>query len=692
MTGRDQVADGPLRRTTFNADAYALADDVRIALADRYTIERALGRGATAVVYLAHDHVRGEPVALKILHDQLTAAVSAARFLREVTIAQQLQHEHIVQVFDSGSANGRAYYTMRYVEGQTLRDKLQQQGQLAISDVVSIAGQIASALDYAHSRGVVHRDIKPANILVTERGVMVADFGIARAMFLASGESLTDSGYLVGTPEYMSPEQSAGDRHVDGRSDLYGLACVVYEMVAGEPPFTGPTVQAILARHIQEAPRSLRVVRPTVSPAFERAVTRALAKVPVDRFETAEELVRELKAAAAEMASGSYGAQLDRAPFSALARRSRLRRMAIAGLSGTLLLSVLAGVLLWGAGTLSPSAWLAYQRGGRALNAGSFALADSQFTAAAGADGEYRPALIWSALLHWWMRPNQMPSALLVDKLTHPATRRAALGPVDTTLLAGLAALADRRFDVACRIWSDTSAFARRNAAVQYSLGTCLRNDDVVVRDGSSRSGWKFRSSYDRAVRAYEQAFELQPSLLQGPGLRYLDELQELFRTSSARTREGKAVAPDTGQFRAYPELDRDTLAYVPYPRNTALGGAAPRSIADAVDNQRRRLHAVTRFFRAAAPTSAIAAEALAMALEMRADTTALDTLRVARGLANNSPDVLRIAASEVLLRIKYALPENLPALSLRSPRRIHYSQPIRQASEPSPVSSAVWL
>ena len=258
---------------------------LQAALGDRYRLERELGRGGMAVVYLATDLKHGRPVALKILRPELTPALGAERFAREITIAARLQHPHILGLHDSGEAAGMLYYAMPYVAGETLRARLRREIQLDIRDAGRIAGEVAQALAHAHGAGVVHRDIKPENILLGQGGnALVADFGIARALDAAGGEALTETGLSLGTPCYMSPEQAMGGRALDGRSDLYALGCLLYEMLAGEPPFTGPTGQAILARHAMDPVPSLRTVRPTVSAGLEAVITRALAKVPADRF------------------------------------------------------------------------------------------------------------------------------------------------------------------------------------------------------------------------------------------------------------------------------------------------------------------------------------------------------------------------------------------------------------------------
>jgi TolB-like protein len=267
-----------------------------VTVGSRYRIERELGRGGMATVYLARDLEQDRAVALKILHPDLAAALGPARFLREIQLTSLLDHPHILPVLDSGTSPDRLWYTMPYVEGESLRDRLQRRGQLGITEAVQIVAEAAGALDHAHERGVVHRDIKPENVLLSGDRVLVADFGIAKLLSTAEVEKLTQTGLSLGTPAYMSPEQAGGDSRLDGRSDVYALGCMLYELLIGEPPFGGLTARAVLARHAIDPVPSLRTVRSTVPPALEAAIIRALAKVPADRFETAGEFARALTA------------------------------------------------------------------------------------------------------------------------------------------------------------------------------------------------------------------------------------------------------------------------------------------------------------------------------------------------------------------------------------------------------------
>ncbi|HEX4931873.1 MAG TPA: protein kinase [Gemmatimonadaceae bacterium] len=268
------------------------------ALADRYRLVRELGAGGMATVFLAHDLRHERDVAIKVLHPDLGAALGADRFLAEIKVTARLQHPHILPLLDSGAADGLLYYVMPLVTGESLRARLERERQLPVADAVRLAREVAGALEHAHRQGIVHRDIKPENILLQDGAALVADFGIALAVQQAGGQRLTQTGLSLGTPQYMSPEQAMGERAIDARSDVYALGAVTYEMLAGEPPFTGPTVQAIVARLMSEEPRGLVAQRKAIPEPVEQAVLKALEKLPADRFASAAEFAAALDAPA----------------------------------------------------------------------------------------------------------------------------------------------------------------------------------------------------------------------------------------------------------------------------------------------------------------------------------------------------------------------------------------------------------
>ena len=290
------MGHGDSRPSAIDSRPRPLTIDQRLSasLADRYRVERELGRGGMATVYLAEDLKHQRQVALKVLRPELAALLGPERFLNEIRITAGLDHPHIVTLLDSGASDGLLWYVLPYIRGESLRARLNREKQLDVTVALTIAQQIASALDFAHQRGVIHRDVKPENILLHEGEAMLADFGIALAVKEAGGNRLTETGLSLGTPQYMSPEQATGDRTLDARSDVYSLGAVLYEMLAGEPPVTGPTAQAMIAKLMTERPTRLRVVRDTVPEGIDNAVAKALAKVPADRFASAEEFARVL--------------------------------------------------------------------------------------------------------------------------------------------------------------------------------------------------------------------------------------------------------------------------------------------------------------------------------------------------------------------------------------------------------------
>jgi serine/threonine-protein kinase len=311
------------------------------ALVDRYRIQRELGQGGMAVVYLAEDFRHGRQVAIKVLHPELSAVLGGDRFLAEIKVTASLQHPHILGLIDSGDADGLLYYVMPYVAGESLRVRLARERQLPVEEALRLSREVASALDYAHRKGVVHRDIKPENILLQDGAALVADFGIALAVHQAGGSRMTQTGMSLGTPAYMSPEQAMGEREIGPRSDVYALGAMTYEMLAGEPPFTGPNSQAIVAKVLTEPPPPLRPKRPTVPPAAEAAILTALQKLPADRWGSAHEFSDALAGAGAQRSQ-----PVPTVPIPA-ARASRAPRRGYLAWAGWVMAALGAGVAAW---------------------------------------------------------------------------------------------------------------------------------------------------------------------------------------------------------------------------------------------------------------------------------------------------------------------------------------------------------
>ena len=608
------------------------------ALGDRYEVLGEVGRGGMATVYRAHDHRMGRTVAIKVLHPQLAFLLGSERFRREVSIVGALQHPNIVPVYESEDHDGLLFFTMPLVDGETLRARLERETPLPLDEALGIAEEVAQALDHAHGHGIVHRDIKPENILLAGRRAVVADFGVARAITEAGEDRLTSAGIAVGTPAYMSPEQAAGAEHVDGRSDIYALGCVLYEMLSGEPPFTGPSAQAVLARQIQEPPRSLRVVRRTVSPALQQVVEKALAKLPADRYATA----------------GAFVAALDRA------RESPERRGPLTWLQRHRRVVFATLVLLVGLGLAARFgvSRSAYTEGMRAFDAWDLGRAQRLLRRAVAAD----PA---NARAHLWLAE----AAVLLGKpaeewraSAHSAVAFARHLPTgrDSALAMGLLAMADSQFPSACASYDTLLRRDSTDVIAWFGRGECQRRDRAVMPDRASATGWRFRSSYQAAVLAYQRALEIAPSLNFAFGAVAYEHLAQLLLAEPTLVRQGVALPPDTGLFIAYPALDRDSLLLVPH-RAASVAIHAPPTRAAAVAKGRALLKDLVTRWVAAFPRSPGAHAALARALELRGqlaeDATgrpaALTEIREARRLESDPTLGLRDALAEIRLELK---------------------------------------
>ncbi len=768
-------------------DLLASLQDV---LGERYQLEGELGHGGMATVYRALDRKLSRAVAIKVLPPEYALLVGSERFEREIRVAAALQHPNIVPLYDSGGSGELLYYIMPLIAGETLRERLERETQLPVEDALRIAREVADALAYAHAQGIVHRDIKPENILLASGRAMVADFGIARALSEIGGSRLTERGLAIGTPEYMSPEQAGGADQIDGRSDEYSLGCVLYEMLAGDPPFKGRTAQAVLARQIQERPPSLQVVRPTVSLELQRVIETALAKVPADRYVTATRFVAALEmapsvpgprrrrgavavAAAAAMVlagllwwrgfpswTGSVDAAADTSRYAilplehdasvatassedqllhdafarwggisvvdqfqvrdAMARRAggQLRSRdalqiarelgagryvraqvstlgdslrVVAGLydasrNGVLLeertvrvptdlsgadvvLDGLAQQLLFRgnvpgggshveAGTHSLPALQAYAQGQAAIQGWDLAAADSAFTTASTYDATYGQALLWLAVVRSW---RDLPAAAWQSAAERSGASPVALSARDRAMSEAMIALGRGETDRACARWRLLSRQAPHDFASWFSLGRCVSRDGAVVPDPASASGWRFRSSYQEGITAYERAFQLLPSIHRSLAGGSYAFVRKLLKTSGSQTRQGRAVPPDTMRFAAYPVWDGDTLAFVPYPQQVlfARPRPMPQTVALATRHQRERFRQIAIAWVSAFPRSPYALEALAVSLDMLGEPSALDTLRRARALATTREDSVRVAGAEIWMLVRTSTPSD---------------------------------
>jgi tRNA A-37 threonylcarbamoyl transferase component Bud32/tetratricopeptide (TPR) repeat protein len=750
------------------------------ALGGRYTLEREIGRGGMSIVYLARDLRHGRRVALKVLRPELAGALGPERFLLEIKVAAGLTHPHILPLFDSGVADGLLFYTMPYVEGESLRHRLLREGRLAVAEAVRIARDVADALSYAHGQNVVHRDIKPENILLEAGHPVVSDFGIARAISEADESRMTGTGIVVGTVEYMSPEQAGGEE-LDGRSDVYSLGCVLYEMLIGHTPTNrGASVSA---------------ERRDIPLDVEYAIEVALAKLPAERFATAREFaealgspettagsVRRSKmwrrwgaiAAVVALTLGAMGivllprlasAKLDASlyvvvPFGhrggaapALvngdqcelllsqafgrwtdvrladplrvhdARMRRGDQPMTLDEAKTLAKDVGAGMLVWGdvstvgdsiqvtaalydlrhggktvrdytvrihkdgnrleakfreladsillggvnavqlrpdvVGTDVLAAFYAYADGRDALAHWDLVSAERAFRAALESDPGYAQASLWLAHVEMWAdEPLADWQASTARALASPGR----LGSTDLALARALWALAIGQFPDACDRYRRIIAQQPADFVAWFGLGQCQSKDRAIERDATSPSGWRFRSSYHNAVQAYRRALQLIPSAHRAFG-QFTRLTDLIFFTEPNQFRGGFALTPDTQWYAAFPGLDHDTLAFVPYRWSDVLAGkpeATPATTAAAVAHNRAVLRDITTEWVRAFPNSPEANEALALVLESAGDLaeqrhseqSALGSVRRARAAAT-PVDRLRLAVIEVRLLLK---------------------------------------
>jgi tetratricopeptide (TPR) repeat protein len=579
-------------------------------LSDRYRIERELGHGGMATVYLARDLRHERQVAIKVLRPELAAAIGPERFLREIAITAQLDHPHILPLLDSGRAGPEPllYYVMPLVEGESLRDRLDRERQLSLGAAIQIAREVAGALSYAHSRGVIHRDIKPENILLADGHARVADFGIARAVGAADSRRLTETGIAIGTPAYMSPEQATGDQHVDARSDIYALGCVLYEMIAGEPPFDGPTPQAILARALTESPRPLGVIRPGLPRSLEAIIHRATARVPADRFQSGSQFEVELGRLADRITQGDE-------PVVGEMRPPR-RRLLLAGAGAVLLGAVLIGGILLrrkatppsGAAPPVPDTALValYQRGIRGYDrrtAAGVNDAIAAFSAAIQRDSSYSLARsgLAKALVRATERQFAIPgiswdSALRLAVISADAALATDSTSADAWLARALVARAIDPTDVAPAIRAALRALAldstRAPAWHALAMAQAEQGDLAAAKESWRRSvaiaptytqGLAFlalvhlwRREYDSAAVWADSAIAVDPN--------YFFGWMSLGEIETERRNFARASAAYAAAFRLSTDVERVTAM---------VGSAAVDARAGRVDSARTQMRAI---------------------------------------------------------------------------------------------------
>lgn len=642
--------------------------------AGRYEILRELGHGASAVVYLVHDQQHDREVALKVLSPDYASALGPARFLREIRLVSRLQHPYIVPVLDSGEADGWLYFVMPLLEGQPLRARMTREGELPVADAVRYATEIADALQHAHEHGVLHRDVKPENILLSGQHACLADFGIARALTPATGDEITSTGVIMGTPAYMSPEQATSEAHIDGRSDQYALACVLFEMLAGIPPFVGASEQSVIAQRFHHPAPRLSQYRPAVGRALEEAVARALQMAPADRFSSLGAFAEALRRAMETPSMEELRAVAVPHPT-----RPASRRRWMAGVGA----AIAAGAVVF-------TAWWNFTADGEALAAGSAASlisepdisngvvrdvfqkakadfaagrldsAEAKFKRAVDLDPTLALASLWQAQLIQW-RTDKTSAA----DWTVPARRallyRNRLSARDAHHASALVALGEDRFPEACSHFRDLVEEDPQGFVGWFGLGECHRLDGIVVPDSASPSRWRFRAELSEAIAAYREALVLIPGEAMAP---LLHRVMSVFYGEALSTRTGRTERGGPVEFLARPDLQADTLAFVPYRLGDVAKvspNATPRRMGEALEEFRKlQLEFVSAWVQRM-PSNRYALAALSLALELRGDlnaqhagaTDALSAIRSARRQVGDSREAVLFEAAEVRLLVK---------------------------------------
>jgi serine/threonine protein kinase len=758
------------------------------ALAGHYQVIREIGRGGMAVVYECRDLIAERSVAIKLLYPDLARALGGERFLREIRILQQLNHPNILPLLDSGSLEllpgvQLPWYAMPLAREETLRARLAREGALPLATALGYARDLCAALTHAHGQGVIHRDIKPENVLLVEGRAVLADFGIARAITVAGGDTLSTTGIVVGTPAYMSPEQSTGARQLDGRSDLYSLGVVLYEMLAGHAPFSGSTPQAVSARHQFEAPPPIVVVRPGLPAGVTELLEVILAKLPADRLQSAEQLAarlaaldltapsRKRQAGKWQKAVAAIGAlflivggsetyrrtsastTLDQSRYVILpfeTKDSAATHVVDGGDAGELVAEILsripdhrlvstltvnsmldprdsrltlrkalrlarevgAGRAIWGSivsradtirvasalydattgreiasasvflpitgttiGLLSQQfadltyqlvlpgepapetaasilaaksmdSWRLYAAGDSAFNSWDFTTAENKYREALILDPDYPNANLKLAQLREWANA---PEAEWREFARRAYYRRDHLSSPNRLLAKALFALAEQRYLEACRAYRGLLAADSLSFPGWFGLGQCHTRDDTLLPDSSSPSGWRFRTSYRPAIKAYRYGLTLVPSSYRAYGGAALNPLVDRMAATRTFLRYGRTSDSSHSLFAAYPSLSDDTLAFIPYPVKEVISSSTyPESWEAAIQANRQTLLSITTYWYRRFPEDLKARETQAEVQELVGNLSGTDesALEITRSLRGNpsfrsSPAVL---------------------------------------------------
>src|SRR5438034_260055 len=642
-----------------------LIERVRKALGDRYNVITAVGRGGNASIFGAYDRA-GQKVAIKVLHPELAVSVAADRFLREIRYASQLDHPHIARLLDSGESDYLLWFAMPYLAGETLRQVLRREARLPVDRATRIACEVLDALGHAHQHGIAHRDIKPDNIVLSPQGAVLVDLGIARAIATSGDDRVTRSGFVVGTEEYMSPEQAAGAPDVDGRTDLYSLGVVLFEALAGRPPFSSVSAAAVLDMHQHQKAPDVRSLRRDVPKGISPVLARALAKQREERWQTATEM-REGLLADRTRISEPLERRGARAPFRigfgtglAIARELGAGRLVMGQLwsaADTLRLTVgvydaarggpplreakarmaanstragtafdaLADSLLAadpgafsGAGTEqthSIAALRAYTQGARAIRTWDLASATQHLRAAIAADSDFARAyaslgqvLLWAAD----STPQAMRDRAAIARRTGGLLEQ--LGTTERPLLLAQQAMFERRWPDACARYREVLQRDSANFDAWYGLAQCNAEDPVVIRDPADTMRFVFRGSWHTAVLAYTKALLLAPSFNFVFGTRARQRLAQLLLAEEFWWRRGRL---DTLPYFAFPEIEADSLAFHPISGATIARGTRLTTHTLALARNRQSLVDVTAAWAGAFPQDPGAHRAFAYALEV---------------------------------------------------------------------------